>query len=269
VQLALYNPQPRAAIGLLPDCFSVANQREDTSVKVLQRIIPPALLAACLVALSSSAAAQSTIFNIPSTDVQAPGKVYLEADFITHFASYSNGGYQTYAPRVVVGLPGNTEVGVNVVHTRADSPQPIAVQPNFKWKFYANEKRGLAAATGVLLSVPLTRRSDGRTTGLVYVLGSKSFAAKHGPRLTFGGYQLVGRFDEGTDKTGVLAGFEQPLNKTFSFVTDWFSGNNAFGYVTPGMGITLSPKNNIFAGYSFGNQGRGNNALGVYYGHTF
>ena len=149
MQLALYNPQPRAAIALLPDCLSVANQREDTSVKVLQRIIPPALLAACLVALSSSAAAQSTIFNIPSTDVQAPGKVYLEADFITHFASYSNGGYQTYAPRVVVGLPGNTEVGVNVVHTRADSPQPIAVQPNFKWKFYANEKRGLAAATGV------------------------------------------------------------------------------------------------------------------------
>jgi hypothetical protein len=39
--------------------------------------------------------------------------------------------------------------------------------------------------------------------------------------------------------------------------------------VTAGTGITLSPANNIYAGYSFGNQGRGNNSLGVYYGHTF
>lgn len=238
-------------------------------MKVHPRIIRPALLVACWLALSYSAAAQSTIFNIPSTDVQAPRQVYLEADFITHFASYSNGGYQTYEPRLVVGLPGNTEVGVNVVYTRAASPQPVVVQPNLKWKFYANEKRGLAIAAGVLVSIPVTRRSEGNTTGLVYVLGSKSFPGKRGPRLTFGGYQLVGRFEDGTDKAGVLAGFEQPLTKTFSFVTDWFSGNNAFGYVTPGVGITLSPKNNIYAGYSIGNQGRGNNALGVYYGHTF
>ena len=238
-------------------------------MKVRQRITRPALLVACLLAMLSSAAAQSTIFNIPSTDVQAPRQVYFEADFITHFASYSNGGYQTYAPRVVVGLPGNTEVGVNVVYTRTSSPQPIAVQPNFKWKFYSNEKRGLALAAGVLVSIPVTRRSDGRTTGLVYLVASKSFPGERGPRLTFGGYHLVGRFDDGTDKTGVLAGLEQPLTKTFTFVTDWFSGNNDFGYVTPGLGITLSPKNNIYAGYSFGNQGRGNNALGVYYGHTF
>lgn len=238
-------------------------------MKLHDRIIKLALLAACLLSVVSSAAAQSTIFNIPSTDVQAPRKVYLEADFITHFASYANGGYQTYEPRVVVGLPGNVEVGVNLAYTRTSSAQPIEVQPNLKWQFYSNEKRGLAIAAGVLVSIPVTHRRDGRTTGLVYVVGSKSFLSGRGPRLTFGGYQLVGRFEDGTDKTGVLAGFEQPLNKTFSFVTDWFSGKNACGYVTPGVGITLSPKNNIYAGYSIGNQGRGNNSLGVYFGHTF
>jgi hypothetical protein len=238
-------------------------------VKFHPSIVKLALLAACFLSINFSGAAQSTIFNAPSTDVQAPRKVYFEADFITHFASYANGGYQTYEPRIVVGLPGNMEVGANVVYTRSGSPEPIEVQPNFKWQFYSNEKRGLAIAAGVLVAVPVTRRREGRTTGLVYVVGSKSFPGKRGPRLTFGGYQLVGRFDDGTDKTGVLAGVEQPLNKTFSFVTDWFSGNNDYGYVTPGVGITLSPKNNIYAGYSIGNQGRGNNSLGVYYGHTF
>lgn len=236
------------------------------SLHLISRLV---LFIASLLLISSSVAAQSTIFNIPSTDVQSPRKVYLEGDFITHFASYQNGGYQTYEPRLVVGLSGHTEVGVNLVYTRAASASPIEVQPNIKWQFYNNEKIGVAIAVGGLVAIPVTHRRDGNTTGLVYVVGSKSFSGARTPRLTFGGYQLIGRFADGTDKTGVLAGVEQPLNKTFSFVTDWFSGNNDFGYVTPGVGITLSPKNNIYAGYSIGNQGRGNNSLGVYYGHTF
>ena len=104
---------------------------------------------------------------------------------------------------------------------------------------------------------------------MVYLVGSKSFSGTYGPKLTFGGYNLLGRFDAGTDKTGVLAGYEQPLTKRFSFVADWFSGKNDVGYVTAGTGITLSPKQNIYAGYSFGNQGRGNNSLGIYYGYSF
>jgi len=235
----------------------------------LHRITVLVLLGISLLSISNSVAAQSTIFNAPSTDVQSPRKVYLETDFITHFASYKNGGYQTYEPRLVVGVPGHVEVGFNVVYTRAASASPIEVQPNLKWQFYNNEKAGVALAVGGVLAIPVTHRRDGNTTGLVYVVGSKSFSGAHTPRLTFGGYQLLGRFAAGTDKTGVLAGVEQPLNKTFSFVTDWFSGNNDFGYVTPGVGISLSPKNNIYAGYSIGNQGRGNNSLGVYYGHTF
>jgi hypothetical protein len=127
----------------------------------------------------------------------------------------------------------------------------------------------VAVAAGVLISFPVTRRRDGKTSGMLYLVGSKTFPGPHGPRVTFGGYSLVGRFKDGTDKTGVLAGYEQPLNKKFSFVMDWFSGNNDVGYVTAGTGITLSPKQNIYAGYSFGNQGRGNNSLGVYYGYTF
>lgn len=238
-------------------------------MKLHSNLIKLALVVAFLWGGVSIAAAQTTIFNIPTSDVQAPRKVYLEADFITHFASYKDGGYQTYGPRVVVGLPGNSEVGVNVFYTRTSPGEPIDVQPNFKWQFYANEKYGLAVAAGVLVSIPVTRRREARTTGMLYVVGSKTFTGKYGPRLTFGGYNLVGRFEDGTDKTGVLAGYEQPLTKKFSFVTDWFSGKNDIGYVTPGVGITFSPKQSLYAGYSFGNQGRGNNALGVYYGYSF
>jgi hypothetical protein len=228
-----------------------------------------AAVAACLLLATFVASAQSTIFNIPSSDVQAPRKVYFEADFITHFASYQNGGYQTYGPRVVVGLPGNTEVGVNAWYTRSGSPEPVTVEPNFKWQFYNNEKLGVAVSAGVVVSIPVTHRRGNRTTGMVYVVGSKSFEASHAPRLTFGGYQFIGKFDDGTDRTGVLAGYEQQITRRFSILADWFSGNNDLGAVTPGVGLVLSPKDSIYAGYSFGNQGRGNNSLGVYYGRTF
>lgn len=73
----------------------------------------------CISIVVTTAHAQSTVFNIPSTDVQSRGDVYLEADFIVHFGSVREGGYQEVGPRVVVGLPGNMEVGVNAFYTRA------------------------------------------------------------------------------------------------------------------------------------------------------
>lgn len=212
---------------------------------------------------------QSTVFNIPSTDVQARGQVYLEADFLIHFDSLREGGYQEYGPRVVVGLPGNMEIGVNAFHTRAEPPESIQIEPNFKWQFYANGAKGLAIATGILVSTPITRRSTGTTSAQIYVVGSKSFESSFAPRVTFGGYRLAGSLDDNIDKTGVMLGLEQPITKKISFVTDWSSGNNDYGYFVVGTGITLTPKSLFYTGYNFGNQGRGNNYLGVFYGYTF
>ena len=217
----------------------------------------------------ASATAQSTVFNIPSTDVPAPGKVLLEADFITHFASYKDGGYQTYGPRVVVGTPGHTEIGVNVFYTKSAETEPVLVQPNLKWQFFNNGKLGVAVATGFILTIPATNRSAGTKTALLYIVGSKSFPGTCGPRITVGGYTIAGRMASGTDRTGLLAGYEQPITKRFSVLADWFSGKNDVGYVTAATGFTLSDKDSIYAGYSFGNQGRGNNSLGIYYTRSF
>jgi hypothetical protein len=232
-------------------------------------VIKLALVGACLLAGRSSLAAQSEVFNVPSSDVQSPGKVYLETDFIMHYASYRDGGYQTYGPRLVIGLPGNTEVGVNVFYTRARPGEPVVVEPNFKWQFYANENLGLAFATGVVISTPITRRHLGNTYAMAYAVGSKSFTGTYGPRVTFGGYRLIGSFEDGTDKTGVILGYEQPITRKLSFITDWSSGNNDYGQVVAGTGFTISPKSWFYAGYNFGNQGRGNNSLGVYWAHEF
>jgi hypothetical protein len=217
----------------------------------------------------SNARAQSTVFNIASTDVLPAHQGYIEADFMAHLSSYENGGYQTYGPRVVYGLGRRTEVGLNAFYTRTSPAEPFEIQPNFKWKFYENENKGLAAAAGGIAFIPVSERSSVSTRGMAYAVVSKNIQGSFGPRFTVGSYALIGSFDKGTSKNGLLLGYEQPLSKRLTFVTDWSSGNNDYGYLAAGAGITLSPKSVLYVGYNIGNQGRGNNSLGLYYGFTF
>lgn len=218
---------------------------------------------------SQVAVSQSTLFNIPSTDVVPAKKVYLEFDFLSHFESHEDGGFQTYAPRAVFGVGKGVEVGINLTAVDAFAPdQPVYVSPNVKWQFYANEENGVAAGAGALLYTPIANRAGADTFGFVYSVVSKKVKGNFGPRLTGGAYGLPGlRGGLGT-QGGAIFGYEQPIARKVTFVTDWFSGKNAFGYVTPGISITL-PKSSLFnIGYSIGNQGRGNNSLFVYYGIT-
>src|SRR5215510_9272053 len=88
------------------------------------------LLIALVATCSKRTLAQSTIFNIPSTDVVAKKKVYFEFDFISHLESYDNGGFQTYVPRVVVGVGKGVEVGLNIATTHSAAPTIVYAQPN-------------------------------------------------------------------------------------------------------------------------------------------
>ena len=228
------------------------------------------LLLALLSFGAQTAKAQSTLVTIPSTDVVSARNVYLEFDYISHYASHHNGGFQTYAPRAVVGVGHNVEVGVNVVYTDGfGTKQPIELQPNIKWRFYQNEKQRVSAVAGVMLYAPVTHRAGTNTFVMLYALISKKMAGKFGPRLTGGGYALPGRDDGTGAKAGAMAGYEQPLAPRVSFVVDWASGRNRFGYVTPGLSFATTQHSNLYTGYSIGNHGRGNNALFAYYGITF
>lgn len=214
--------------------------------------------------------AQSTLVTIPSTDVVSDKNVYLEFDFISHYASHHDGGFQAYVPRAVVGVGHNVEVGVNVVYTDGFGVnQPIEIQPNIKWQFYQNEKQRVSAAVGLMLYAPITHRTGTNTFFMLYALVSKKVAGTFGPRLTGGAYALPGRVEGTGAKAGAMVGYEQPLAPRVNFVMDWASGRNRFGYVTPGLSFTTTKRSLLYTGYSIGNQGRGNNALFTYFGITF
>ncbi len=234
------------------------------------------------------ALAQSTIFNIPTTDTAARGKVYAEFDFLTQLPGTGVSRTYLYNPRMVVGAPGNLEFGVNfpIYNTRfsGDSTASGYIQPNAKWKFYNNEDAGVAMAVGGLLNTPLNDRGGQDSWGLIYGLVSKKIkSGDYGPRFHAGPYGIVSANqdpDEGPvsflgPRAGVILGCEQPAWKTVSIVADWFSGKNGFGYFTPGVSIALPRSGLLNAGYSIGNdsweEGNAvrNRYFFVYYGVTF
>ncbi len=106
---------------------------------------PAVCVALWCVLVAQSAMAQSTIFNIPSTDTVDKGKTYVEFDFLPQAPGPDVGDMITlYNPRLVVGLPHDMEVGVNfpIFHVCAPVEPSAYIQPNIKWKFYKERRHG-------------------------------------------------------------------------------------------------------------------------------
>ncbi len=236
----------------------------------------------------SQAWAQSTIFNIPTTDTVSKGKAYAEFDFMPQVPATDISRTYMYNPRLVVGAPGKFEFGVNfpMANTKGSGTSSTNgyIQPNAKWKFYDNEEAGLAMAGGVLLNTPLNNRNVQDTWGMLYGLVSEKIkAGNYGPRFHEGVYGVVSANQDPNKgpvsflgpRAGAIIGYEQPVSKRISVVADWFSGKNNLGYFTPGISVVL-PKNGLLnAGYSIGNDSWAdgdatrNRYLFFYYGVTF
>lgn len=213
--------------------------------------------------------AQSTIFNVPSTDVVGEDLFYVEADFISHLDKWNKGGFQTYGYRTVYGVRKKLEVGVNFFYTRNGVNSPKELQPNFKYKVFEKEKYGLAVSTGAQFFVPLNKSAGRRAYGLFYSNASKTIKRTRDTRITGGFYALVGAPRGFGTKQGAIVGIEQPVVGKLRLTADWFSGKNRFGYSSAGLSYSFTKRQTLQLGYNFGNSGRGNNSLAVYYGFVY
>lgn len=229
-------------------------------------------LAALIFVIASTAAlavSQTTIFNIPTADTLPRGSWNLEGDFLTKPVSYDKGGFQAYGYRVAYGLDNKNEVGANFYLTYDGTRSVAQSEFSYKRTLYRSEKHGISTSGGAVLFVPLRNKDGERVAGVIYGNASKSIEPLNGMRLTGGAYHVLrGSKDFGT-RTGAMAGIVQPVAGRVSFVADWFSGNNRLGYSSAGLNFNITKRQYLLSGYSFGNSGRGNNLLAVYYGMTF
>jgi hypothetical protein len=218
------------------------------------------------VGFSEQVKAQSTIFNIPTTDIVVKGNRYAEFDFLPQVPGTGISRIYVYNPRLLVGAPGNLEFGVNFptynARTSAASATNGYIQPNAKWRFYKNEHAGVVMAIGGVLNTPLNHRNVQDSWGLLYGLVSKKIkTSDYGPRFHAGPYGIVSANQDPNNgpvsflgpRLGVILGYEQPVHKRVSVVADWLSGKNGYGYFTPGISITLPGSGLLNIGYSIGN----------------
>ena len=255
------------------------------------KVLSGLFVALLLVVTAQTAMAQSTIFNIPTTDTVSKGKGYFEFDFLSQAPAFDTTRTYLYNPRVVVGVAPNAEAGVNfpTYHTSGLPSGSTSnfgyIQPNFKWKYYNNDDKGVAIAAGILWNTPLNQRDLQDSWGYVYTNISKKIkSGNYGPRFTAGPYGVLGANQDATNgptsfinqpRAGAIVGYEQPIHPKVSIVADWFSGKNLVGYFTPGVSITLPKSGLLNIGYSIGNDSYAdsnatkNRYFFAYYGVTF
>ena len=205
------------------------------------------LLLAFLFGTAGMCRAQQTIFNVPTTDVLDRGKVYAELD-----AAFKPTGqkFSSFVPRVVVGVGGNVEVGLNLTGNIQPGADSTSIVPTVKWKFYQNEKKDTALIAGTNFNIPVRNRSY-RAGTYSYLAVSKTI---NKTRVTGGGYVATKNvFASNAARGGGQFGIEQTVNSKLTFAADWITGRHSSGYFTPGVIYKPHPKVTTYWSYSIGN----------------
>jgi len=201
------------------------------------------------------ARAQQTIFNVPSSDVLPKAKVYGELDVTWKPNDNSTNvvqSFSSFVPRVVFGVGGNVEIGLNLNGNIQPGPDATTLSPIIKWRIYNGKNNGWSIVVGDHLFIPVRHKAYD-AGNYVYAQISKSFNGGK-TRLTAGGYDFSPNVvATNAHRGGGQFGFEHAVNSRFSVQADWFTGKHASGYFTPGFYVKPHPKVTIYGGYSIGN----------------
>jgi hypothetical protein len=207
-----------------------------------------------LFGFSLNTQAQQTVFNVPSADVLDKGKVYGELDLTFKPNKDPDNVIQrfsSFVPRIVIGTGGRVEVGLNVTGNIQPGDDTTTLVSAIKYKAYDGGKNGWAFIIGDNLFVPVRNKSYD-AGNYAYAQFAKTF--KTNTRITFGGYHFSNNVVvANAQRAGGQFAIEQPINAKFSLAADWYTGNHAAGYFTPGFSFKPHPKITGYVGYSIGN----------------
>ena len=216
------------------------------------------------------ALAQQTIFNVPSADVLNPGKLYVETDELFRPTAPE---FSSTTIRGVVGLFPRAEAGVNFGGLIA--PGPAVPTATVAVKLQPVRIGDFAVTAGGYGLFYLRGSQDGGPAGMGYGFVSYRLP-KLGTRIELGGWYASAGFVHpphrvfGSSTGGALATFEQPLPwvKGLTVAADWWSGENAIGYVSPGLIYTFGHWT-AYAAYSIKNGDTKGNAGLIELGYAF
>jgi hypothetical protein len=223
-------------------------------------------LIACLLlaAAATPLLAQQTIFNVPSADVLDRGKVYAEVDELFR---PTDPEFSSTTVRGVVGVVPRFEAGVNF--GGLVSPGPVVPTASVAVKIQPLKIGDFAVTVGGFGLFYLRGSEDGSPAGQGW--GHLSYRLPGiGARITVGGWYASAGYARPGSTGGALAALEQPLPfiKGLSLAADWWSGENAIGYVSPGLVYGFGQWT-AYAAYSIKNGDSKGNAGLIELGYAF
>ena len=200
--------------------------------------------------------AQQTVFNVPSADVLDAGKTYLEWDTVLGDTTPS----AALTPRLVHGVGHNIEVGSNISSFNLPRSGTVAFVSTAKLNIYDDRSHKLSFFAGNDVYIPIQHRTY--TMGdSFYIEGATVFRIN--TRISAGAYDYTSGVIDHANRGGAVASIEQTLSPRLGVAADWYSGNNAMGYVTPGLSYKIGSEVTAFAAYQVGNHdlSQGNHSL--------
>jgi hypothetical protein len=223
-----------------------------------------------LFCISGVVSAQQTVFNVPTTDVLDAGKTYFELDVsakVNNSAAMPR--FSSFVPRLVVGVGGDTEIGLNVLGNIQPGADTTALSPTVKWRIYEGKRNGWAVAVGNNFVIPVRKHSY-RLGTFSYVIVQKTLGKN--TRLGFGGCLFSKDVvAPNATRAGAQFTFEHTVTKKLNINTDWITGKHTNGYFTSGFAYKLTRKLTGVAAYSLGNAetSRGNHFMYFEMGYNF
>jgi hypothetical protein len=224
-----------------------------------------AIMAGLVVCFARSVGAQETVFDVPSADVLERGKVYGELDGTVRPV---NPPGATFTPRVVFGIGHDIEVGLNFNGLAAPSTGQLDLSPTIKWRPWHTDS-GWSFYVGDDLFFPV--RDRGYEAGnYVYAAFAKEWTGS-GTRVSAGAYDFTRNVVATGNRAGGQFTIEQSVAKRVTLAAEWYTGNNAVGYVNPGAVWKLTKKLTLYTAYQIGNSGvtRGNHNFLWEFGYNF
>jgi hypothetical protein len=191
---------------------------------------------------------QETVFDVPSAGVLDRGKVYGELDGTARTVN----AFFTFTPRIVVGLGDGIEAGVNFNGLSSPILGQLVISPTIKWRLWNRKTSGWSFYVGDDLFFPVRDRAYG---GGNYFYAAFAKQWTEGTRITFGGYDFTKNVVSTANRAGGQFTFEQQLGHRFTLAAEWYTGNQADGYVNSGAIIKLTSKLTLYAAYQMGNAG--------------
>ncbi|MEP6763097.1 MAG: hypothetical protein ABJB66_02240 [Gemmatimonadaceae bacterium] len=237
------------------------NSAHDAALKLLRkRFFCFAILLGSFPAVKSNADAQIAMTD---PEVRERGATSLIVEYM-HVSSLTDArGWTLYTARSVVGVGRGVEVSAGFSFFPGDAVQPLAANPGIKWRMLNQEKSWISAAIGAtaFISLASVDHKYESTWGAAYGVVEHSFGEKRAT-VGVGAYALAQAQQAAVNRIGVTVALSQPIAPGIDVGANWVSGNNVFGYLSPGAAFTRGPYS-LWLGYSRGTNPHGNSGPAI------